>query len=522
MKGMMLTLMERNPYDHMEDLDAMYIAGYLTSKGFSCIYKQIYKDNFILSMILKENINYICLPMYSLNKDAIYKACKEIKLYNQDIIICICGLGVSIYKDNILIECKYIDYLIKGEGELVAFKLFETLKNKGDLGNVKGLLYRSENEITENKGCSVIEKLDDIPWPSRTFIKEMKLIVASVQTARGYFPSEILCKDYDTSHKWRSRSIPDIINEIKYLHKEYNVDCINFIDRNFAASDKGEERLNNIINALINLEFSIFFSACFEPDFYKMADFDLIHRLKKAGLSRVCINIDMSNESIEKVYKITQLFKETEIPFYPKFDNFNPYITTEKLKENIQYLSSFIMGGRILLFLTQQNVYKDSEMYQKMKKDGLLNKGDISYRYKDIHIEKLRNHLQKKVDILNQQYNNIITELDTALLKSDTLSYLLKLRLKKAEIFNMETESIFEEFEENNNKIKNELNQKYTYLYEKLVLLAEKESYCDFDFVIDKILAIDDIMTQVIKLKSNSTRLLKNLIKKGYRYKLNI
>lgn len=131
-----------------------------------------------------------------------------------------------------------IDYYVVGEGER---PLADIAAGK-DPQAVQGVMSYGQ-VCTDVKSAEVVENLDDIPFPvrdeavlCRSFYysprKERKRSV-SVITSRGCPYGCAFCSIHRmTGSRWRRRSAANVLDEVRYLIKEFPVDHIEFEDDN--------------------------------------------------------------------------------------------------------------------------------------------------------------------------------------------------------------------------------------------------------------------------------------------------
>lgn len=120
----------------------------------------------ITSDILSVVPDVVGFSCYIWNIDEILKVCSNLKKIKKDIIIILGGPEVSFDSANIMDKHDFIDYIVKGEGELPTKKLFSFLEGKAiPISGINGIVYRQNGRIIENKEMELINNLDSIPFP---------------------------------------------------------------------------------------------------------------------------------------------------------------------------------------------------------------------------------------------------------------------------------------------------------------------------------------------------------------------
>ena len=127
--------------------------------------------------------------------------------------------------------------------------------------------------------------------------------------------------------KVRQRSIRNIIDEIKYWQQNYGVKSIIFRDAVFSINRKHTVELcNTLINEKINIEF-------IAETHLNILDTELIHLLKKAGLTGIKVGIESSSEEVKQEANRHSASKDDQ------------YLKIKELEKNkIQVSTMFILG----------------------------------------------------------------------------------------------------------------------------------------------------------------------------------
>lgn len=111
-------------------------------------------------------------------------------------------------------------------------------------------------------------------------------------------------------------------------------------------------------------------------------DTDLLKLMSETGFKTIFVGIESGNEEDLKLYNkhisvldnytILQLLKKYEIATQIGFINFNPYSTLQTIRENYFFLSKIEMSNLFMYVCSYLRVYKYTDIYNKMRSDGLL------------------------------------------------------------------------------------------------------------------------------------------------------
>ena len=61
-------------------------------------------------------------------------------------------------------ECKYVDVVVKGEGEETIKELIETVEKEKPLEDARGITFRKADRIVDNPARLFIRNIDEIPF----------------------------------------------------------------------------------------------------------------------------------------------------------------------------------------------------------------------------------------------------------------------------------------------------------------------------------------------------------------------
>lgn len=196
------------------------------------------------NIILKKP-DIVAFSCYIWNIDMILKLCSDLKKANPNIVLILGGPEVS-YNSKELISLRFIDFIIKGEGEFVFPELIKAVMKEGDL---------PEHNITYVKNETVIDKpigkspcfFNDIPFPYLAEdLLDNKIIY--YESSRGCPYSCKYCLSGDNA-KVRFKDVVDVQNDLDFFDKN-NVRLVKFVDRTFNADKKRAEQIWSYIDSL--------------------------------------------------------------------------------------------------------------------------------------------------------------------------------------------------------------------------------------------------------------------------------
>jgi radical SAM superfamily enzyme YgiQ (UPF0313 family) len=210
---------------------------------------------------------------------------------------CIC------YPDLIQEEC--VDYVVLGEGEYV----FENLCNAIISGKVikdwSGIISK-DHRVKVSRPGYIIE-LDNIPFPDRSLIPLKAYVLspinyktkpsAQVITTRGCPFGCTFCSNPVHGRKVRHHSPEYVIEEIKYLKREFGVKDIAFWDDTFTL-DAG--KVETICRLMLKENLACTWSCTGRVD---RINADLLRLMKKAGCWQIAFGVESGSERLLKKIK---------------------------------------------------------------------------------------------------------------------------------------------------------------------------------------------------------------------------
>jgi anaerobic magnesium-protoporphyrin IX monomethyl ester cyclase len=229
-----------------------YLASYLQMKGIVCFVRDFEVETFseseFLASIKQARPHLVGFSCMTPHIKSAAKIARIVKNKFPDILTVLGGVHASAIPKQTLEEFPQFDVVVCGEGEQTLVELYRAwLENRID--HVAGIAFRNLNaDIEINPPRSLIENLDDIPFPNRNMIAIGNYKKSHV--SRGYSRktkniAEIICSrgcPYNCifcaskivhSRKVRFRSPKNIIAEMEHLIDNYNTEHFSFLDDTF-------------------------------------------------------------------------------------------------------------------------------------------------------------------------------------------------------------------------------------------------------------------------------------------------
>lgn len=296
------------------------------------------------------------------------------------------------------------DIVVKGEGEKTIVELVKTLRDRGNLREVKGIVFKDKNgNIVENPSQNLIENLDDLPYPDKDLF-DLRLYVkrggvsfyGAILTSRGCSGQCTFCSKSVFGNRYRFRSPKNIYDEIVYLIKKYGINEFVFVDDAFTVNKKMVEELCDLI---IKNKLDIKWHCSSRVNAVTK---EMLIKMKKAGCRLVMFGIEHGDDeslrkikkyiTMEQVEKVCGWTKELNIKATTGFIFGFPWDTVETVRRTFNAAREFGRDGGINA--SYLSPYPGTEIYEKYKKEHdflewwLKREGIDPYELKEIALGK--------------------------------------------------------------------------------------------------------------------------------------
>ena len=383
----------RKPVVH--NIGLSYIGGVLLKNGYNVSLLDIeaykYSNKEVIEYLKINNPEIICIGTIITGFNYVKFLCDEIKKIYPDVPI-ILGNNIATTIPKIVLENINVDFLVVGEGEITIIDLIETLQNRGNLSNVKGIAYIKNDKIIITEPRELIQDLDSIPFPAwhlfplkEIYFKNRSSKLTSpigfISTTRGCPYKCTFCYHQFQNKKIRMHSAQRVIDEIKYLIENYNIKSLGFTDDLFIIK---KSRVYEICDLMDKENIKLKWRVACRVD---LINEDLLKRMKASGCVELGIGVEPGSQTI-----LNNIKKQTTVQHAEK-----ALSLCKKYKVNAR--TSYMIGN---VGETKDTVYKTIE-FRKKYDPGL---GGFFYAtpYPDLYRYALSNNLIKDELALIKSY----------------------------------------------------------------------------------------------------------------------
>lgn len=305
----LLVAYDNRSYINEFPIGLAYIAAVLIKNGFEVeIYSQDlhhYPDDHLLQFLINNKFDVIGVSIvggYYQYRKLLSISSVINKSKNRPFYV-IGGHGVS-PEPEFFIKKTQADVVVIGEGEDTMVDLMNALSNKTPLSHVLGIAYKNGDHVKVNQRRPLVQDIDTILYPAYELfpIEYYRLtrmphsdnsdFVMPIISGRGCTFQCTFC--YRMDEGFRARSSESVIEEIKLLRTNYNINYIPFYDELLMSSVK---RTVEFCQALIRSKVIIKWSCNGRLNYAKP---DVLRLMKEAGCVFINYGIEAMDDTVLK------------------------------------------------------------------------------------------------------------------------------------------------------------------------------------------------------------------------------
>ncbi len=308
---------------------------------------------------------------------------------------------------NFVVNHKYVDYTIRGEGEHSFKEIVDFIdgnKNQMNLKDIKGISFlNSENKVHHNAERPLELNLDNFPLPRRDLLDDKRYvylgaIVAQLETSRGcphlckFCCIRKMWKDPSQHIVYRTKSTSRIMREIYDVNPKN--DFIFFCEDNFTIQIKRTKKiLETIIKSGIQNEFHFTAQSRIDTLYKNPWVIDLMH---KAGIRQLFLGIESvhqqsldamnkRNTTPEMTQKVVSMLHDRGISIFGGIIIGFPGETKTMVHQTIQFARSLDLT---CMQFTPITAFPGTEFYQEMKDAKMIT--SKNYKHYDLFHPMMR------------------------------------------------------------------------------------------------------------------------------------
>jgi radical SAM superfamily enzyme YgiQ (UPF0313 family) len=322
------------------------------------------------------------------------------------------------------------DYVMIGEADYTFPALIDFVDGRGKLPK-HGIAYKKikKNIVTKP---TLVKDLDKLPLPDYSFLNTKPYSEAQIETSRGCIWNCDFCHLSAFSHSWRGKSANRVLQEIKSLHDNMDMDKkqLFFIDRN-PGIDK--IRFKKIFKGMIEEKFNCEWFATISID---SLDREILEIMSKTNCHSLFIGVETVSkkrlrygklvQSKHNPLKIIRIMKSLGIPPQLSFIIMMPDETKRDLLATMSFckkvveipMKNSISGIDTIFAPMLWQPYPNTSLYNKILKKGFVppktfKEWGIFYRDIKYNINRInftKDILPGDLKLVNKFFNHLNTK----------------------------------------------------------------------------------------------------------------
>jgi anaerobic magnesium-protoporphyrin IX monomethyl ester cyclase len=226
-----------------------------------------------------------------------------------------------------------VDYIVKGEGELVFPSLLTALQNRDSVASVNGLIMMDGHHLIETPASDPVD-VETLPFPARHLV-DLRRYQAStagrpitpIVTSRGCPGACHFCSSSRFfGAGWRCRSAESVLAELKEIYHGYGFRAVCFMDDNFTLAP---QRVEKIADGIIDQGYDMKWWSFSRVDTI-VKNPAMVARMAAAGSITVYLGIESGNtetlNSLGKNVKAGDITRAVEILNRNGIESYGSYI----------------------------------------------------------------------------------------------------------------------------------------------------------------------------------------------------
>ena len=311
------------------------------------------------------------------------KIAEKLKDANPKLEVAFVGPPVTIEPDKALNSTKAIDFIVRREFD----HQIADYANGKPLSELPGVSYRKNGENIHNPEGGVIENLDELPWVTKVYKRDLDFKrynvpfllnpYISFYTTRGCPAQCTFClwPQTHSGHRWRLRSAQDVANECRYVLENFPG-----LKEIFFDDDTFNYRKARTLELCAELKKLNFTWSCTSR---VTTDYETLKAMKDAGCRLLIVGYESGDEQILKNIKkgatidmalrFTANCHKLGLVVHGDFIVGLPGETRESIRRTIDFAKRL---DTETVQVSIAHAYPGTEFYDFAKKNALVNIGN--------------------------------------------------------------------------------------------------------------------------------------------------
>jgi radical SAM superfamily enzyme YgiQ (UPF0313 family) len=290
---------------------------------------------------------------------------------------------------NVVLKSGFVDFVIRGQGELSFFELIDALEKNAPWQHIAGLSFPQRDEIVSNPKRPVTDPNTLPPYPyHRVDVKQYigkTYLGTRTMTYHSSFGCPFLCGFCAVAalykSRWVGKKASAIVDEILWFKEQHGVNAVEFVDNNFFVAEK---RTLEIASGLRGQSISWWAEA--RPDTLMLYSDATWRAMRESGCKMIFFGAESSSQETldlmdkggkqtpDMVLELAARAKSFDIIPEFSFVLGTPSDDVDKqLDRDIRYIRRIKQinpNSEIVIYVFSPVFFDDSELLQKSKEFG--------------------------------------------------------------------------------------------------------------------------------------------------------
>ncbi|PWB49679.1 MAG: B12-binding domain-containing radical SAM protein [Candidatus Methanoperedenaceae archaeon] len=407
------------------------IAAYLKSKGFDAelldMQALLMDEHELANKLLEIRPDVVGITAMTTTFPSALRASKITRKALPDAKVVLGGVHPTIEPGTTL-ESRYVDFVVRGEGEVVMEQLMTELEKGGNISQIEGLSYKHNGEVIL-KSKSPLVDINSLPMPDygsfpvNEYIKHNQSLrdirCISVLATRGCpYPCSFCAVKETMGVRWRAKSPEKVVDELEYLKNKYDLEGFWFKD---SILNMNRKWTSQFCEEIIKRKLDIIWQCNTRVDLIREEELKL---MVKAGLTELDLGIETGSPDSLKTLKKKVTIQQTKeaVRLAKKYVKVFGFFMIGIPGETIDDVKmTFELAKELELDRSTWSIFQPlpgSELYESSLKEGTIKKED--WRCDNIHFTKCRYNLSR---IPDEEIEGIYQEINDYFYKGREVSF---------------------------------------------------------------------------------------------------
>jgi radical SAM superfamily enzyme YgiQ (UPF0313 family) len=251
----------------------------------------------------RRQADVIGLPVVTPCATEVFKQAAAARATSPRSVIVMGNIHADLFAEDILRK-GVADVIVHGEAEDTIVDIDRAVCDKTDFAQIPGISFRRGSEIVRTAERPTIEDLDSLPFPAwDLFPMQHYGLFMFAQVAS---PATLICGSRGCPYRCtfcslqvmgpvrRKRSIPNIVNEIEWLHESFGMKQVAFVDPIFPISRREALAFaDELISRGLHRKMKWVTETRVD-----LMDEEMLRRCKESGLARIMFGIEVGDDAV--------------------------------------------------------------------------------------------------------------------------------------------------------------------------------------------------------------------------------